>query len=157
MHTVTETEILRAIVRLLECEKTVVEGAGAVGLAYMLRRPAELRGQKVCICCTGGNIDMNVVARLIERGLASQDRLLKVTVELDDSPGALGRLIAVLSDNGANILEITHNRHFAPLDVTKVPVTVVMETRDGEQIAKIHSSLGQAGWATWGLGEAASS
>lgn len=143
---VSEPEIAAAIVRLLEDEKAVVEGAGAVGLAYALRGPAELTGKRVAVVLSGGNIDLNMVSRIIERGLAAAGRLCRFDVELEDHPGALARLLGVVSGAGANVLQIQHDRSFAPADVAKVSVTLVLETSDHAHIARLRHALATQGF-----------
>lgn len=143
---VSEPEIASAIVRLMETEKAVVEGAGAVGVAYALRRPPELQGRKVAAIVSGGNIDLNIVSRIIERGLATAGRLYRLCVDLEDHPGSLAALLAVISAEGANILQVQHDRSFAPADVEKVRVTLVLETTDTEHIERIRAALSQQGF-----------
>lgn len=146
MVQVSEPEIAAAIVRLLEDEKAVVEGAGAVGVAYALRRPEQLAGKRVAIVLSGGNIDMNMVSRIIERGLAAAGRLCRFNVELEDHPGELARLLAVVSNAGANVLQIQHDRSFAPADVAKVTVTLVLETSDHAHIARLREAFAVQGF-----------
>jgi threonine dehydratase len=142
---VEEAEIAAALVRLMEVEKAVVEGAGAVGLAWLLRRPERLRGRRVGVVLSGGNIDLNVAARVIERGLASAGRLCRVTIELSDHPGALARLLALVADTEANLIQVDHDRNFAPADVTRVSVSLVLETRDASHIERVRRALDAAG------------
>lgn len=143
---VSEPEIAAAVVRLLEDEKAVVEGAGAVGVAYALRRPDQLAGKRVAIVLSGGNIDLNMVSRIIERGLAAAGRLCRFNVELEDHPGALARLLGVVSGAGANVLQIQHDRSFAPADVAKVSVTLVLETSDHAHIARLREAFTAQGF-----------
>lgn len=143
---VSEPEIAAAIVRLLEDEKAVVEGAGAAGVAYALRRPDLLTGKRVAIVLSGGNIDLNMISRIIERGLAAAGRLCRFNVELEDHPGALARLLAVVSGEGANVLQIEHDRSFAPADVAKVSVTLVLETSDQAHIARLRQAFTVGGF-----------
>ena len=143
---VSEPEVAAAIVRLLEDEKAVVEGAGAVGVAYALRRPELLAGKRVAIVLSGGNIDLNMISRIIERGLAAAGRLCRFNVELEDHPGALARLLAVVSAAGANVLQIQHDRSFAPADVAKVSVTLVLETADHAHIARLRQAFTAQGF-----------
>lgn len=142
---VTEAEIAAAIVRLMEVEKAVVEGAGAVGIAWLARRPEALRGRRVGVVLSGGNIDLNVAARVIERGLATAGRLCRVVVELSDQPGALARLLALVASAEANLLEVDHDRNFAPADVRRVSVSLVLETRDAGHIELVRQALDGAG------------
>lgn len=143
---VNEAEIATAILRLMEVEKAVVEGAGAVGLAWLLRRPPELAGRRVGLLVTGGNIDLNVASRVIERGLAAAGRLCRVMIELADQPGALARLLALVASTEANLIQVAHDRHFGPADVTQVSVSLILETRDDEHIERVRQALHGAGF-----------
>jgi threonine dehydratase len=142
---VSEPEIAMAIVRLMESEKFVVEGAGAVGVALALRRPGELRGRRVATILSGGNIDLNVVARIIEHGLVADGRRCRFSLEVEDHPGALVKVLSVLSSLDANVLEVHHDRYFGAHDLEKVVVTVVLETTDHAHIAEVHQALHAAG------------
>jgi threonine dehydratase len=143
---VTEAEIASAIVRLMEVEKAVVEGAGAVGLAWLLRQPAQLSGKRVGVILSGGNIDLNVAARVIERGLSAAGRLCRVDIELSDQPGALARLLALVASTEANLIQVDHDRNFAPADVTMVNVCLVLETRDSSHVDQVRQALANAGF-----------
>jgi threonine dehydratase len=143
---VTEAEIATAIVRLMEVEKAVVEGAGAVGLAWLLRKPPQLSGKRVGVILSGGNIDLNVAARVIERGLSAAGRLCRVDIELYDQPGALARLLALVASVEANLIQVDHERNFAPADVTLVLVSLVLETRDSEHVQRVRQALAGAGF-----------
>jgi threonine dehydratase len=129
---VEEAEIAAAIVRLMEIEKAVVEGAGAVGVAWLARRPPELRGRKVLVVASGGNIDLNVASRVI-------------AVQLSDTPGALARLLGLIAEAEANLIQVDHDRNFAPADVTLVNVSLVLETRDRDHIDRVKQALQKAG------------
>jgi threonine dehydratase len=143
---VSEAEIAAAIVRLMEVEKAVVEGAGAVGLGWLLRRPPELAGRRVAVVLSGGNIDLNVASRVIERGLAAAGRLCRVAIELYDQPGALARLLALVATLEANLIQVDHDRNFAPADVTMVNVSLVLETRDVGHVQRVREALASAGF-----------
>jgi threonine dehydratase len=142
---VGESEIAAAILQLMEIEKAVIEGAGAVGVAWLARRPAELRGRKALVIVSGGNIDLNVASRVIERGLAAAGRLCRVLVQLSDTPGALARLLGLVADTEANLIQVDHDRSFAPADVTLVNVYLVLETRDRDHIERVTQALSAAG------------
>ncbi len=146
VETVSEPEIAAALVRLMEVEKAVVEGAGGAAVAYALKRPQALQGRKVAAILSGGNIDLNMISRIIERGLASAGRVYRFSVELEDHPGSLASLLGVVSELGANILQVQHDRSFAPADVAKVSVTVVLETTDHAHIARVQRALADRGW-----------
>ena len=111
--TVDEEELANAVLLLLEIEKTVVEGAGAAPLAALLNRPLGLSGGNVALVLSGGNIDVTMLARIIERGLVKDGRLVRLGVALQDRPGALARLTALIAEERANILQIDHDRAFS--------------------------------------------
>ncbi len=139
--TVTEEEIAAAILFLLEREKTVAEGAGAAAAAALLAGKVDARGKSVVATVSGGNIDVNMLARVIERGLVSSGRLLRLTVSLPDAPGALARLAALLGDEGANILEIVHQRAFAETSWPEVSVDIVLELRGADHAGRVRGRL----------------
>ncbi len=145
--TVDEEEIANAILLLLEREKSVVEGAGAVSLAALLngKIPAA-RGRKVVLLLSGGNIDVNLVSRIIERGLVKDGRLVRLVVRMPDRPGMLARLTAEIAQQGANVVEIYHNRAFSRAGLGEVAVEVTLETRGRGQIQELMASLSQNGW-----------
>ncbi len=145
--TVDDEEIANAILLLLEREKTVVEGAGAVPLAALLNRKIpKAAGRKVGMILSGGNIDVNTLARIIERGLVKDGRLVRLMVRLPDKPGALARFTAAVAEQKANVLEIYHNRAFSrsPLGETEVELTA--ETRGPDHIAQLKSFLEGKGY-----------
>jgi threonine dehydratase len=148
---VSEADIEHAIVVLLEIEKTVVEGAGAAGLAAMLRDQAQdstrFRGKRVGLVLTGGNIDPLMLGELIERGMVRAGRLARIRVDLRDLPGALAHATAVIADAHANITEVHHQRAFTALPVRNVEVDFVMQTRGPEHIAEVIERLNAAGFA----------
>ena len=147
--TVAEEEIANAILVLLEIEKTVVEGAGAVALAALLNRRVSLPGRTVVLVLSGGNIDVNVVAHVIERGLVKDGRLARFSVLLRDRPGALARLAALVADTRANVLDIRHERAFSPARVGESLVQLTLETSGREQIESIRRQLADAGYTLW--------
>jgi threonine dehydratase len=142
---VDEPQIDQSILKLLELEKTVVEGAGAVPLAAAMMKRPDLAGKKVVLCLCGGNIDVTLIARVIERGLAADGRLTRVTAFIPDRPGSLAGLLSTLAATGASIKEVFHDRNFGPADVTRVAVSVVMETRDFAHVKEVHEALKSAG------------
>jgi threonine dehydratase len=142
---VNEQQIATTVLRLMEHEKLVVEGAGAVPLAAALSRTLGLDGKNVVLCLCGGNIDVTVLGRIIERGLAADGRLCRIIATIDDRPGGLARLLKVIADAGASVKEVEHDRNFGPADISKVAVRVVMETRDRQHIDEVHAALGKAG------------
>lgn len=142
---VDEEQVARAILRLMEHEKLVVEGAGAVPLAAVMRRPHSLEGKKVVLCLCGGNIDVTVIGRIIERGMAADGRLCRIVASVDDRPGGLVKLLNVIAAAGASVKEVEHDRNFGPADIAKVMVRVVMETRDARHVAEVHEAIREAG------------
>ena len=142
--TVEEEEIAQAIVGLMEKSKFVVEGAGAVTLAAVLNGPKfPLRGKTICVL-SGGNIDVQTMARVVERGLVAEGRYLKVRVELADVPGALASLAFLLGKCGANILRVSHDRHSAAVPLGRAEVLLEVETRGQEHIDEVLAQLRQA-------------
>jgi len=141
-----EEEIAQAIVSLMEKAKLVVEGAGAVPLAALLYGRRRLhRGRTVCLL-SGGNIDVQTVARVVERGMMAEGRYLKVRVELIDSPGALAALAALLAQAGANIFHVSHDRRTAGLPLGRAEVHLELETRGPQHICQILERLEQEGY-----------
>jgi threonine dehydratase len=144
---VDEEEIAEAILVMLEKEKTVAEGAGAAPLAALLHRRLPVVGKKVCVVVSGGNIDVNMISRIIERGLVKSGRLVRLLVDIPDLPGALARVAGALAASGANILEIHHDRTFASHGLGEAVLEVVAETRGFDHIAEVKQKLALAGFA----------
>jgi threonine dehydratase len=144
--TVSEEEIANAVLLLLEIEKTVVEGAGATTLAALLNRALGLKGKRVALVLTGGNIDVNVISRIIEKGLVKDGRRVRLLVLLQDRPGALARLTSLVAAERANILEIEHHRAFAMTEIGETEVELTLETSGREQIQQIIETLSKAGY-----------
>ncbi len=142
--TVDEEEIAKAILWLLEREKTVAEGAGAVGVAALLQEKTNLRDKKVAVIVTGGNIDVNVLSRIIERGLVKDGRLVRLRVRINDHPGALHKLTGRIAETHANVLEVFHNRAFSRVALGETAVDLTLETRGSEHIDSILKSLDEA-------------
>ena len=142
---VSEHAIALAVLRLAELEKTVVEGAGATPLAALLQWP-ELRGKKTVLPLCGGNIDTNMLGRIIERGLAADGRLCRFAANISDRPGGLARFASVLAEAGASVRHIEHDRAFAGDDVSQVVVHCVIETRDEEHIGRVMERLNGEGF-----------
>jgi len=143
---VEDGDIEQAIVQLLEIEKTVVEGAGAAGLAALLLHPDRFRGRTVGVVLSGGNIDPLVLSDIIERGLVRSGRLVRLRVEMRDLPGALAKVTACLAEANANIEEVHHQRAFTNLPVLSAEVEFVLQTRGPEHVQEIVAALGGAGF-----------
>ncbi len=147
--TVSEDAIALAILRLMELEKTVVEGAAAAALAALLDgQLAALRGRRVALVLSGGNIDMTVLGRIIEHGLVADGRMCRFAAVISDRPGGLARLATLIADAGASIHDITHDRAFAGPDVTRVRVICCIETTDAAHAAAVKATLQAAGYPT---------
>ena len=147
---VDEPQIARGVLKLLELEKMVVEGAGATALTAAMMGREDFAGKKVVLCLTGGNIDVSLISRVIERGLAAEGRLTRVAASIPDRAGALAKLLAILAETGASIKEVFHDRNFGPADVTRVAVSVVLETRDFEHVKEVRDAVRAAGMALEG-------
>jgi threonine dehydratase len=142
---VSEGDIEQAIVMLLEIEKTVVEGAGATGLAALLRHRERFAGRKVGLILCGGNIDPMVLADIIERGMVRAGRLARIRVHTRDVPGELARAATLIGQAGANIEEVEHQRAFTTLPVQNAELEFVLQTRGPEHIEEVLRTLRDAG------------
>jgi threonine dehydratase len=143
---VDEGDIEQAVLMLLEIEKTVVEGAGAAGLAALLRHPARFAGRKVGLVLCGGNIDPLLLAGIIERGMVRAGRLARIRVAARDTPGVLARITAVVAAAGANIDEVHHQRAFSTLSAQNVEVELVLQTRNPGHVGEVIAALQGAGF-----------
>jgi len=144
---VGEHDIALAILRLVELEKAVVEGAGAAPLAACLAGLVpELKGKNVVLPLCGGNIDTPILGRVLERGLAAAGRFYRFSTTISDRPGGLARFAGLLAETGASILEISHDRAFSSDDITTVSVHCVVETRDAAHITIICQRLDAEGF-----------
>lgn len=140
--TVDEEEIAATILACLEREKTVVEGAGAVGLAALVHgKLPQTRGRKVGVVLGGGNIDVNLLSRIIERGLVKNGRLVKLSLTLKDRPGALAGLITLIAEAGGNVMEVYHDRAAARLGLGETVVDVTLETRGPAHVEEVLTIL----------------
>ncbi len=146
MLLVDEGDIEQAIVMLLEIEKTLVEGAGAAGLAALLKHPARFAGKRVGLVLCGGNIDPLLLASIIERGMVRAGRLARIRVGARDAPGVLARITAIVADAGANIDEVHHQRAFSSLSVQSVEVELVLQTRNLAHVQQVVAALVAAGF-----------
>jgi threonine dehydratase len=147
--TVTEEQIAIAILRLVEVEKTVVEGAGATPLAALLSgKLPKLAGKRVVLPLCGGNIDPNILSRVIEHGLVADGRLCRFTAIISDRPGGLASLSKQIAAAGASIKQIVHDRAFASSDVSTVNVLCTIETRNHEHFAQVRARLKEHGVET---------
>jgi threonine dehydratase len=145
--TVDDEEIANAILAMLEREKTLTEGAGAVGAAAVLNDKIPMRGKNVGVLISGGNIDVTLLSRIIERGLVKDGRLLRIRIHLPDHAGALQRLTTVIAEHKANIIETRHDRAYYGVVLGDTVIDITMETRGPDHIAEIEAALDAAGYA----------
>ena len=146
MVTVDDEEIAMAILRLLEKQKTLAEGAGAVGIAALLQRRTSLHGKRTAVVISGGNIDVTLLAHIIERGLVKDGRLVRLRVTLSDHPGGLDRLTTVISREHVNIVQVVHDRTYFGVNLGEAKIDVTMETRGSEHAHELMASLRNAGY-----------
>lgn len=145
---VDEDAVEAAVLLLLDIEKTVVEGAGAVGLAALLREKHRFTGRQVGVILSGGNIDLLVLSSIIQRGLARSGRMVRLRIGMPDRPGSLAAVSAVLATANANVVEVHHQRAFSELSIEAVLVEFVVETLGHEHLTEIVAALSAAGFAT---------
>jgi threonine dehydratase len=134
---------------LISIEKTVVEGAGAVGLAAILAAPERFAGHAVGLVLTGGNIDTRLIASVLTRELAREGRLTQLAIDIVDRPGQLAGVAALLAEAGANIIEVSHQRTFSDLPAKGTLLEVVIETRDRAHRDEVMAKLAAAGYRAW--------
>lgn len=144
--TVDEEEIANAILLLLEREKTLAEGAGAAAIAALINRKTPLSGKKVAVLVCGGNIDVSLLSRIMERGLVKDGRLVRLRVHLPDYPGALHRLTGILAQHRANIVETSYDRAYYGVNLGDTAIDITMETRGPDHIAELLSALSASGY-----------
>jgi threonine dehydratase len=145
--TVDEEEIANAVLLLLEREKTMAEGAGAAAIAALINRKIHMAGKKIGVLVCGGNMDVTLLSRIIERGLVKDGRLVRLRVHLPDYPGALHRLTGILADHRANIVETSYDRAYYGVNLGETAIDITMETRGPDQIAELLSALEVAGYS----------
>jgi threonine dehydratase len=137
MVTVDEDEIAAAVLMLLEEEKTLAEGAGAVALAAVLQEKTGHQGKNIAVLVSGGNLDVNLLARIIEQGMVRDGRRLRLRVRLPDYPGALEGLAAVIAKAGANIVETSYNRAHYGVSLNEAAIDITMETRGRDHASEL--------------------
>ena len=142
---VEEETIERAVVALIEIEKTVAEGAGAAALAALLEHPARFKGKRVGLPVSGGNIDSRVLASVLMRGLVRDARLVRLRVTMPDVSGSLAKVATLIAEAGGNIVEIQHQRIFGTASVRSPEVEFLIETRDREHTGSLVALLQKNG------------
>jgi threonine dehydratase len=144
--TVDEDEIASAILMLLEREKTLAEGAGAAALAALLQHKTMLKGAHTAVLVGGGNIDVTLLSRIIERGLVQDGRLIRLRIHLLDKPGALHELTRLIAEHRANIVDTLHNRAYYGVNLGDTAIDITMETRGREQVEELLEALTAEGY-----------
>jgi threonine dehydratase len=146
---VSEDQLEGAVAMLMSIEKTVVEGAGAAGLAALMAAPERFAGRDVGLILTGGNIDTRLIASVLTRELAREGRLTQIALDIVDRPGQLAAVAALLAESGANIVEVSHQRTFSDLPAKGTLLEVVIETRDRAHLDDVMAKLGASGFRAW--------
>ena len=144
--TVNEDEISTAILTMMEQQKTIAEGAGAVSVAAVLANKLPLKGKKVVCVVSGGNIDVTILSRVIERGLLNSGRTSQLCVELSDRPGQLYEVSGIIADCGGNVISVHHERASETKDINGCYLRIVIETRNFEHIEQIKNRLTETGF-----------
>ena len=144
--TVGEAEIASAILTVLERQKLMVEGAGAVGVAAAMYGELDLRGKTVCALLSGGNLDVTMLERIITRGLAREGRTVGFSTVLPDRPRALAGLLGIVSELGANVLEVSHERSSLKADLGSTVVHLLVETRNRAHVDELFDALYREGY-----------
>jgi len=144
--TVDEDEIASAILVLLEREKTLAEGAGATALAALLQKKTSLNGARTAVVIGGGNIDVTLLSRIIERGLVQDGRMVRLRIHLLDKPGALADLTRLIASHRANIVDTLHNRAYYGVNLGDTVIDITMETRGREQVVELLAALTAEGY-----------
>ncbi len=143
---VEEEEIASGILTLLEREKTLAEGAGAAAVAALLHRKTKLKNKKTVALVCGGNIDVTLLSRIIERGLVKDARLVRLQIHLSDRPGSLHQLTKIIAGHHANIVELQFDRAYYGVNLGDTLIDITLETRGKDQIQRILEALGTAGY-----------
>ena len=146
MLLVGEEVVEQAVFTLLEIEKTVVEGAGAVGLAAVRMSPEKFAGRKTVLVLSGGNVDMMILSSILQRGLVRSHRLVRLRLEVPDVPGALAELTRVVGELDSNIIDIVHQRAFGGSSVRATLVELCLQMRGEEQIDQVIEGLRERGY-----------
>ncbi|HXT49915.1 MAG TPA: threonine ammonia-lyase [Thermoanaerobaculia bacterium] len=145
---VSEAGIEGGIYRLLETNKLLAEGAGAAALTALLeRRLPDLAGRHVAVILSGGNIDLNILSRIVERALARHHRLTRLRLTIGDRPGSLAAALGIVAQSGASVLHIEHNRFFTDASFWETEIELTLETRDSQQVAELREALRAAGYS----------
>ena len=154
---VDETALEHAICTFLTIQKTMSEGAGAAGLAALMKEPDRFKGKKVALVLTGGNIDPRMLASIIVRGLEHEEKIISIRITITDQPGVLGGIATMLGEAGANILEVSHRRMFLDVPAKGATLDFVIETKDAAHAKQVMESIRSAGFEVMRLAGGAGS
>ena len=144
--TVTDDEIATAILTLIEQHKLISEGAGAVSVAAAMFNKVDVKGKRVACLVSGGNIDVTILSRVINRGLLKAGRLVDLTLELDDKPGQLKEVAGIIADLGGNVVHVRHDHGGEDTDIGGCYLSIQMETRTNEHVEEIRRAISEAGY-----------
>ncbi|MBQ8695859.1 MAG: threonine ammonia-lyase [Bacteroidaceae bacterium] len=147
--TVTDDEVSSAILTLLEKQKLITEGAGAVAVAAAMFNKVPIEGKKVICVVSGGNIDVNILDRVVKRGLMTSGRTALLKVELLDKPGQLVQISSIIAELGGNVIGVHHERSNANLAITGCFIRISLETRNFEHVEQIKNAIKEAGFTIW--------
>ncbi len=143
MYTATDDEIASALLTLLEKAKVISEGAGALPLAVLKANKAKFKGKKVVLIISGGNIDVNLMARIVDRGLMLSGRRLRLNLSIKDFPGSLLRVTEALAEQGANVIQVIHDRDTPTIQLNETLIELTLETRGMDHADAIVQALKQ--------------
>ena len=144
--TVTDDEIAAAVLALIEQHKLITEGAGAASVAAVMAGKLDLKGKKVACVLSGGNIDVTILSKVINRGLLKAGRNTDLTISLMDRPGELKEISAIIADLGGNVVSVFHDRSDADADVSGCYLRLRMETRNWDHVRQIRNAIAAAGY-----------
>ena len=144
--TVTDDEIATAVLMLIEQQKLIAEGAGAVSVAAAMFNKVDVKGKKVVCLVSGGNIDVTILSRVINRGLLKAGRYADLTIPMVDKPGQLKEVSAIIADLGGNVVSVHHDRSGENTNINDCVLRISMETRNHEHVEQIRKSLEKAGY-----------
>lgn len=144
--TVTDDETATAVLALIEEQKLIAEGAGAVAVAAAMFNKVDIKGKKVVCLISGGNIDVTILSRVITRGLVKAGRVADMTIELADRPGQLREIAGIIADRGGNVIHVRHDHGGADTDINGCYLSIQMETRNHEHVEEIRSAISGAGY-----------
>ena len=145
--TISDDETALAILTLIETQKLIAEGAGAVPVAAVMNgKIPDIEGKNVCCLVSGGNIDVNILSKVIERGLKMSGRTSEITIALSDKPGQLADVSAIIAENGANVVNVKYDATDLDMNITDCYLRIGMETRNYEHLAQVKRALTDAGY-----------